>query len=359
MAAHSSALTGLCECLGGTLPERVDWVSLIGLANQTLTTPALIDLVCRFEREIPQDVCAYVRDIHQRNLDRNDRLAAQLAEAVAAINERGVTPVLFKGAAMLATAPQARRGVRLMADLDILVAPGQVDAALDALGRIGYQLHFQTPDTEEKWFAELQRPRDAGMIDLHRSAPGPGYFYRPSGDLLDHCKLTSVGRGSAYVPTATYQALILIIHDQFQDYDYWTGEIDIRHLVELRDLNSSQEGIDWNQLASFCPGALARNALESQLVALAELLGVDVPLPMCNRLIPRVQFARRLAQARFPVVRWPLLVTAVLDYGNYRRGPGAEHRTADRLLGRSWVLPKFDNLRFILRRVGGHHVGKV
>jgi len=358
MSAHNSALIELCECLRGTLPERVDWVSLIGLANQTLTTPALIDLVRRFERQIPQDVCAYVRDIHRRNLNRNDRLAAQLEETVVAINERGVTPVLLKGAATLVTAPQARRGARLMADLDILVAPDQVDTTFDALARIGYQLHFKTPETEKKWYADLERPHDAGMVDLHRSTPGPAYFYRASGHVLDHCRLTSVGSGSAYIPTATYQALILIIHDQFQDYDYWTGEIDMRHLLELRDLNA-QDGIDWNQLAGFFPGELARNALESQLVALAELLGVDVPLPMCSRLIPRVQFARRLAQARFPVVRWPLLITTVLDYGNYRRGPGAEYRTAGRRFGRSWALPRFDTLRFILGRAGDHHVGKI
>ena len=245
MSSHSAALTSLCECLRGGLPARVEWESLIGLANETLTTPRLIDLINQFEPNIPKDVCAYVRDIYQRNLARNGRLAGQLDEAIGALNERGVTPVLLKGAATLATARRARSATRLMADLDLLVAPDQVEAALDALAEAGYELHFQTPAESEKWFAELKRPHDVGMIDLHRSAPGPAYFYRPSGHILDHCELSSVGRGSAYIPTATYQALMLIIHDQFQDYDYWVGEIDVRHLVELRDLANSPEGIDW------------------------------------------------------------------------------------------------------------------
>jgi hypothetical protein len=340
------------------LPAEVDWISLIGLANDTLTTPTLIDLVSQSGRHIPADVCAYLRDIHRRNTARNDRLAAQLEEAVVAINAQGVMPVLLKGTATLATVPHARRGHRLMADLDILVAPDQVETALRALAGVDYELHLETDPQEEKWVPELKRPHDVGMIDLHRSAPGPAYFYRPAGYILKHSRLLQVGRGSVYVPTATYQALTLIIHDQFQDYDYWVGGIDVRHLVELKDLANSPEGIDWDQLASFAPSNLARNAVESQLVALAELLGVDVPIRLRSRLIPRLQFRRRLMQARFPFTRWPLLITAVLDLGNYRRGPGAEYRTPGGLLGRSWAMPKFSTLRYILGLASNHRVGK-
>jgi hypothetical protein len=351
MAAHRKALTTLCASLRGELPKGVDWVSLIGTANETLTTPALIDLVRDFERHIPTDVCAYVQNIYQRNMARNDRLTAQLEEAVVAINARGVIPVLLKGSAMLAIRPPAQCGTRLMADLDILVAPDQVEAALGALAETGYQLHFETPPTDEKWFAELKRPHDVGMIDLHRHAPGPSFFYSPAGDMLKHCRLVPVGRGSAYIPTPTYRALILIIHDQFQDYDYWLGGIDVRHLLELRDLANSPQGIDWDELASFAPSKLARNAVESQLVALAELLGVDVPVRMRNRLIPRLQFRRQLAQARFPVMRWPLLLMAVVDYINYRNGPGAKYRRA--------VLPRFGTMRFILEKASWPRIGKV
>jgi len=93
MAGYSSALISLCECLRGELPERVEWLSLLGLANQTLTTPSLIGVVDQFEQRIPEDVCVYVRDIYQRSVVRNERLKAQLEEATIRLNQRGVKPV--------------------------------------------------------------------------------------------------------------------------------------------------------------------------------------------------------------------------------------------------------------------------
>src|SRR3954465_9023338 len=99
MPNYSRSIIHLCECLRGSVPKDADWTSLLGLANQTLTTPALMSLVNRCNEQIPEDVCLYVREMFERNLVRNDRLAAQLVETVAAINNEGITPILFKGAA--------------------------------------------------------------------------------------------------------------------------------------------------------------------------------------------------------------------------------------------------------------------
>jgi hypothetical protein len=359
MARHSRSLTQLCECFRGRVPKHADWMSLLGLANETLTTTALMDLVTRFKDQIPGDVCLYVREMFERNVVRNDRLAAQLTETVAAINDRGVTPVLLKGAAMLATAARPHWGSRLMSDLDIMVWPDQIEPTLDGLFASGYNEHFLTPPDAGKWYMELRRPSDVGMVDLHRQLPGPAFFYRPSGDAKQHCRMVRIGRGRAYIPSATYQALILTIHDQFQDSDYWIGNIDVRHLIELRDLAISPEGIDWEMLAALTPGKLARNALETQLVALFCLLGVDVPAHMRSRFVPRLQHRRRLAQARVPLLRQALLPIAVLDYRNYRDELGRSNRTGEIVGDRKWALPKRDTLRFLLALSREQRAGKI
>jgi len=339
-------------------PVDVEWTSVIGLANQTLTTPALIDFVDKFASMLPEDVCAYIRHIHRRNGLRNDRLVAQLEEAVVALNGHGIAPVLLKGASTLAIAPEARRGVRIMSDLDIMVMPDEARTAVAALSGIGYDIHDQTPPESQRWHVDLNRWQDVGSIDLQAAAPGPAYLYQNFGHALEHCVPVRLGRARVYIPTPTFQALMLIIHDQFQDYGYWLGDLDLRHLVELRDLSDSAEPVDWEKLASLASNDLMKNAVETQLIALAELLGVDIPHALRSRLIPRLQFMRQLMQARFPATRVPFLAMMALDLGNHRRAARGARQAVAHPRG-LWSLPRVDTVQFLLKAAVAVRAGKV
>jgi hypothetical protein len=358
MPNYSRSVLQLCECFRGSVPKDPDWTSLLGLANQTLTTPALMSLVNRFKDQISEDVCLYVREMFERNRLRNDRLTAQLVETVAAINNEGITPILFKGAATLVTTDRAESASKLMSDLDIMVLPDQVEATMKALCSIGYSVHYQSQPDGAGWHVDLKRSKDVGMVDLHRQPPGEAFFYESAGHVTRYCRTARVGEGSCLIPNSTYQALMLIIHDEFQDNGYWIGNIDVRHLIQLRDLAASAEGIDWEMLAALTPSKLARNALETQMIALASLLGVDVPIHMRKRFVPRLQHRRRLAQAHFPPLRQALLPLAVLDHRNYLDGPGAsvETRSAE---DRRWRFPKGGTLNFLFSLSRMRRAGKV
>jgi hypothetical protein len=359
MRNHSRSLIALCKCLRGELPKNVDWVSLIGLANETLTTPALMHSVGRFDNEIPSDVSHYVREMFVRNQYRNQHLCDQLSEAVMALNKVGVTPVLLKSAGTLATTENAMNVFRLISDLDVMISSEEIEIAMEALFAIGYQVFYSSAKGAAKWYVDLQRDGDVGMIDLHACLPGDQYFYRSIGNIRHHSRLSTSRFGTAYVPFPTYQAFILVVHDEFQDADYWTGSIDLRHLLDLYELASSAKGIDWRLLASMSPSRLYRNALETQLLALHALFEVDVPTEFLGRFIPRLQFHRRLIQARLPFFRQAFLATALLDYRNYRTEVGAEERTRKTSKPGLWSLPKIATLRFLLDRSAERRPGKV
>ena len=155
MTSQGATLWHLCRCFQGLRPGSVDWTPLISLANQTLTTPALQDAVEQFGDDIPEDVSRYVGELFTRNLARNDRLAEQLAEALAALNAHGITPMLLKGSAMLATTPRMTMGRRLITDLDIVVSPDEVEPARDCLSGLGYRtttrLRTEMPSGTPTW----------------------------------------------------------------------------------------------------------------------------------------------------------------------------------------------------------------
>lgn len=355
MASSGTSLSHLCQCFQGRVPRNVDWPSLIGLANQTLTTPALTDVAEQFPDQVPEEVRSYIGEIFARNLARNDRLTKQLKECLAALNAQGIIPMLLKGSAMLATSSRMKMGRRLVSDLDIVVSREELKPSLDCLFRLGYLVQTRAPDGDAKWYADLARPGDVGMIDLQLRPPGHDAFYSAAGDGRRHCQL----QRSAYVPSETYHALMLIIHDQFQDADYWVGKIDLRHLLDLRDLANSPAGIDWDLLAALAPGRLARNAVETQLVALRNLLGVAVPDRMLRRAVPHLQHWRRRLQTHLPVLRGALFLLVLLDYGNYRAELGLKEQGAMHLPRRRRILPKIETVRFLLALAREQRAGKV
>jgi hypothetical protein len=120
------------------------------------------------------------------------------------------------------------------------------------------------------------------------------------------------------VPCPTLQLLILVLHDQLHDGDYWTGRIELRHLLDMARLTQAPGSIDWNLLASLVPAKLTWNALETQLVTMYKLVGGRVPSRTRNRLWPRIQHQRRMLQIRFPVMRLAFsLATLMAEARNY------------------------------------------
>jgi len=358
MRGYSPTFDQLCACFRGELPADADWISIIELANRTLTTTALKPLVAN-DRNVPADVAAYVDHLFERNLIRNSRLKTQLSEFVTALNEEGIIPVLLKGAALLTTANETSAGFRLISDLDVLVAPNEFERALDCSARLGYRIHYRSPSGDSKCYADLERPDNVGMIDLHRERPGHKFFYRSHTDVTQYCKLLTGEAGTFYVPLSSYQALILVFHDAFQDYDYWLGSIDLRHLLDLRDLVRQQGGADWNELAVLAPSRLAQNALAAHFLTLSSLLDVSVHLHLPKRFAPKLQSWRRILRARRPGLKYPLLVLNLLDYWTYRaeiaRKETAEWRPS---LAMS-PMPKVSTLNFLLSLSRERRPGKV
>lgn len=316
MPDGARTLATLIGCLRGTPPRDVDWMGVIALANRSLTIAELAVALRDAGDAIPADVSNYLQLILERNCERNRRLSAQLQEALATLQQGGLEPLLLKGAVTLALGSKPRIAGRMLSDLDLKLAPADVPRAVAYLQTLGYELMFQAKHPGALLAARLSRRQDVGVIDLHQQLLLQSQLMRPGLD--SYCSIAVSPLGKVLVPCPALELLILVLHDQLHDGDYWTGRIELRHLLDMARLTKAPASVDWDLLASLVPGKLTQNALETQLVTMCRLVGGHVPSRMRNRLWPRLQHRRRMLQIRLPFTRVPFcLATLAAEAKNY------------------------------------------
>jgi len=126
---------------------------------------------------LPEDLRAWLADQDVRNRRRIGRLLEELGAALRAFGAAGVPVMPLKGA-ILATRPNRDPFRRPMADLDLLVRPGDLEAARATLTALGYRRRLDrtrrpTHDTFELSgntavvAADGEHPDNPRRIELH------------------------------------------------------------------------------------------------------------------------------------------------------------------------------------------------
>ncbi|MDX8445276.1 nucleotidyltransferase family protein [Mesorhizobium captivum] len=311
MMRRANALEALVAGLRGCPADTADWREVISLANRTLVTPDLFSSLLRAGQisRLPRDVRKYLRFVHASNRERNLRLRAQLREAVAALNRRGIVPLLLKGAVPLFLSPTGRVPSRMTSDLDLAVEPAEETIARACLEELGY--------VEIAGARGMLRQQDAGMLELR---PSRGNGFEPP-------KLVRRNGLRVNIPSVRSRALHWIVHDLLKEGDYWRGRIDLRHLHDLARLAESED-LDWTALQASMADRGARNALDTQLLALQHFFGTNIPAKCAQRPMIRFQHWRRVFTATHPIIGAPLRLVGNLTWGAWRfsRGDGLARR---------------------------------
>ena len=175
-------------------------------------------------------------------------LDAAAIEVVGALRARGVRPILIKGPSTARWLYADRPGQRVYGDIDLLVAPGQFEPAMETLAGLGY--HNRTPGygLDEPlvhayhWVRHGPHPAE---IDLHRRL----YLLRAGDDavwsaLTEHTETLALGAAEVEILGAPARALMLTLHATVHG---------VRTGKPLRDLARALERLgdeDWAQAAT-------------------------------------------------------------------------------------------------------------
>jgi hypothetical protein len=182
---------------------------------------------------------------HLADTARNLRFRRGLVEAVQALNDAGITPLLFKGSLALVDGTLPDLGDRWMVDLDLAISAGQTGGAGAVLVDLGY---IPEPGAPFLHPHELPYYRwRSGPIELHvelGSPPMPSVL--PASEAWADSSEVYVGSGVARGLSRTHQVLHNIVHSAVQDLNHEVGGLPLRQLLELsRLVRVHGAAVDW------------------------------------------------------------------------------------------------------------------
>lgn len=306
LAASPDALRGLALVLAGdaeALRARggPDWAACTVLAWQHGLSPMLYHCSRPLAEEwpIPPEQEHALHTVYLKAaVDGQARMNAAVA-AVERLSAAGITVIALKGL-HLSCAVYDAPFLRPMLDLDLLVRPGQLEAARAALLADGYvheapddpTLHHAAPLTKRRVIPiELHRSlspnRTPFRIDMDRLweraepvwvGPQPVLGFCPE-DLVMHLSLHAAYNHRCLVPARNIYDIALVVR---------------RHGPALRWELMEETARAWGaHRALFCGLALAR-----------EMFGAEVPAELLDRLAPAAERDAALRTARANVLAY-------------------------------------------------------
>ena len=287
--------------VGQQLAGIADWPAIVRVADRhhvlSALAPALVEL--GLLNRLPLEVADLLVFVHQANTARNDKLRTSMLEALQALDEVGIEPVLLKGAVRLMDGLYRDPGVRLMADLDLLAPEGRAEEAQRRLVGLGYTEQLNGPPHHHH-LPSLIHVSTGVQIEIHHRV-----LLEPVGALLgmkeiyDSARLLDVAGRRVLVPDPINQLLHMILHDQVANRGLRHGRISLRVLLEARLLLCQMDDGEVRQVLDRLNVKNLRRAGSVFLTAVDALFG-GVPKSLSGDGIDRLMVRRAVWQQRIP-----------------------------------------------------------
>jgi hypothetical protein len=291
------------ERAGTVQPDAVS-IKLLPLIHWKLGSTALDD-----------PLHALAQSVYLQTLAQNLRREAHLADIVGLLEEAGVETMLLKGAAS-STAYYPSRGLRDMADIDLLVRPDDVGRAVDILVQQRWRPYLDAPHPEiqrqirvrHAWSFTLDTENE---IDLHWRPVS--YCYAPdvAASFWRHARLGQVAGTAVQVPAPTEQLFHVCAHAV-----HLTWVPSVRWIADaMTILRQGGVGVDWERLEQLAGAASMTLRLREALSYLRREFGAPIPDEMLGRLAAAQTVGWERREAALHRRRPPL---GVWDYLQWR-----------------------------------------
>lgn len=300
---------------------NIVWEQVISLANNNLLAPALWVAISEkgLAKNLPTELCEYLKELHSLNTTRNEMLRKQIIEAVQALNSIDNYPVLLKGSSYLFLDTFSDIGSRMMYDIDILVDKKELQSCIQVFKGLNYE---SDPKDEIKLknhhhLPPLFRSGDYGAVELH-------------GELLEKSAASILSTSEAWhdiedveiedctvsVLSPTHQVLHSMLHSQVVDRYHERHIVKLRALYDISYIVKHNNGnIDWIYIKNKMRSHGLISILYSYIYQAHVLLGCKLPPDIQPGIISKLYFFRCMAAIRWEVV--DIIEHKLLRYSRY------------------------------------------
>lgn len=301
--------------------DDVSWELVIYIANNYLVTPSLWSGLRSkgLDALLPDDIRRYLCDLHAMNRNRNSHLRRQLIEAIGTLNSVGITPLLLKGSGQLVHPILNDLDTRIMSDLDILIPPEQLSAALDALTEKGYkELEVSYDPAKLHHWAPLMRPGEYGTIELHRQALNRFVTQViPTKKIWQAAKSMTKDGVLYFLPSPTHSILICMLHSREFNLSDDPRQFNLRALHDLAATGTRYPAeIDWLKVHRHMKNHGLGYVAEAQLLATKRLLGMHLPTAIMPGPSARLHHFISLAAMKWSLIE--LLSRRIYDFSAFQ-----------------------------------------
>jgi hypothetical protein len=279
MTSTPSVTEQLLDWLDVSPRERVappDWDALLAEAVAHTAAPQLFRNLSAASKtgRVPAPVmqCAMLAMVRQKQ--QVATLAEELREILTALNARGVTPILLKGA-HLATLVYPEISHRPMADIDLLVRESEIELARQALLDAGYASQWAGEQDNHGHALPPLRKGTSFQVELHWTLTNAEDGVRLDLDALRaRCEEVTLYGQRAFVLSAEDLLLYTCIHAGVM---HGFGEKGLRPVLDVLAI-LGRHSIDWKAVEERARAARAARATWMLLEIVRRSCNVDIPL---------------------------------------------------------------------------------
>jgi hypothetical protein len=217
--------------------SEVDWERFVKLASVHFVTPLLFP---KFREndildDLPSDLSSYLEEIHELNLNRNNKILSQIEAINAALNNRNIFPVYLKGAGNLIDGLYHDPGERIMIDIDILIAEEDFLKSVETLRELGYK-NTEQPDDDMlniQHYPRMMRDNTVAGIEVHRLPVPEKYARWFNYNYIAAGMKTPAGYPGCRVLSDKHKAILCFIHSQLSHRGNKYGIISLKDAYDI------------------------------------------------------------------------------------------------------------------------------